>query len=273
MLWLILSLFIGMSLLMAVGWAYQDAKHNGGWTDVCWTFAMGLVGVAAALTPETGGLHLRQVIVALMVGAWSLRLGLHIRARVLTSPEDARYAEFRESWAPHYRAMMFGFLQVQALAGGLLLIAVLVAARNPAPGLSPQDILGVAVMALALFGEGIADAQLRAFAHDPANKGKVCDAGLWAWSRHPNYFFEWFGWLAYPLIGIEASGVYLWGWAAFLAPAAMYGLLRYGSGVPPLEAHMLRSRGEAFRAYQARVSVFFPLPPKPNPLHHGNQPS
>jgi steroid 5-alpha reductase family enzyme len=213
------------------------------------------------------------VLVAGLIGAWALRLGLHIRARVLTSPEDARYAQFRTEWAPRYQTMMFGFLQIQALAGALLLISVIAAAANPAPTLRPQDLAGAAVLAIAIFGEGLADNQLKAFAHDPANAGKVCDVGLWSWSRHPNYFFEWFGWVAYPLIAVDFSGHYAWGWLALIAPVAMYGLLRYGSGVPPLEAHMLRSRGELFRAYQARVSVFFPLPPRSAALNPGSQPS
>jgi steroid 5-alpha reductase family enzyme len=90
----------------------------------------------------------------------------------------------------------------------------------------------------------------------------VCDLGLWAWSRHPNYFFEWLGWFAYPAFAIDLSGRYPWGWATLLAPVLMFLVLRFGTGVPPLEAHMLRSRGQAYRAYQARVAAFLPRPPK-----------
>jgi steroid 5-alpha reductase family enzyme len=234
---------------------------------------MGLVGVAASIAPTPHAPSPRQVIVAALFLVWSLRLGLHIRRRVLTHPEDGRYAAFRREWGSLYHAMMFAFLQIQALAGGLLLIAVLAAARNPEPGLRLQDLAGALILAIAVCGETVADRQLAAFASEPANKGKVCDVGLWAWSRHPNYFFEWLGWLAYPVIAIDVLGRYPWGWLALIAPVAMYGLLRHGSGVPPLEAHMLRSRGELFRAYQARVSVFFPLPPRSIALNQGNQPT
>jgi steroid 5-alpha reductase family enzyme len=82
---------------------------------------------------------------------------------------------------------------------------------------------------------------------------------LWRWSRHPNYFFQWLGWLAYPIIAISPD--YAWGWASLLAPAFMYWILVHVTGVPPLEAQMLRSRGERYREYQSRTSVFFPLPP------------
>jgi steroid 5-alpha reductase family enzyme len=108
----------------------------------------------------------------------------------------------------------------------------------------------------------MADRQLHAFKANPRNKGCVCDAGLWSLSRHPNYFFEWLGWLAYPLLAIDLARSYDWGWLALLAPAGMYWLLVYVSGIPPLEAHMLRSRGAVFRDYQVRTSAFFPMPPK-----------
>lgn len=90
--------------------------------------------------------------------------------------------------------------------------------------------------------------------------GRVCEAGLWRWSRHPNYFFEWFGWLAYPVIALSVD--YQWGWVTLLAPAFMYWILVCVTGIPPLEAQMLRSRGDRYRAYQSRTSVFFPLPPQ-----------
>jgi steroid 5-alpha reductase family enzyme len=113
---------------------------------------------------------------------------------------------------------------------------------------------------MAIAGAALADHQLRRFRASPANRGKVCDAGLWRWSRHPNYFFEWLGWIAYPLIAIDITGGYPLGWVAIAGPICMYWLLRHVSGVPPLEEHMLRSRGDAYRRYQARTSAFFPLP-------------
>ena len=106
------------------------------------------------------------------------------------------------------------------------------------------------------------DEQLRRFRDDPANKGKICDAGLWKWSRHPNYFFEWLGWLAYPVLAIDLGGHDPWGYVALAAPLCMYWLLVYVSGIPPLEEHMLAKRGDAFRKYQMTTNVFFPGPPK-----------
>jgi steroid 5-alpha reductase family enzyme len=242
----------------------QWRAGNGGWTDVFWTFAMGVVGAGAALAPlpGQGAPTPRQWILGLLFAAWALRLGLHITRRVLRSPEDARYARLRSDWAPNAQKMMFGFLQLQALAGALLLASVAIAARTPTRALDLRDAIGLSILAIAIVGEGLADAQLRRFVSDPTHRGQVCDAGLWSWSRHPNYFFQWLGWLSYPIIAIEFSPHQLWGWLTLSAPAYMYYLLRYVSGVPPLEAHMAASRGKAFEAYKARVSLFFPAPPR-----------
>ena len=139
----------------------------------------------------------------------------------------------------------------------------MMAARRPFPAaLRPADFAGLAILALAIVGETVADQQMRRFKADPANHGKVNAAGLWGWSRHPNYFFEWLGWLAYPLMAVDLSGAYPQGWLALVGPAFMYLILTRLTGVPPLEDAMVRSKGEAYRAYQARTSAFVPLPPR-----------
>jgi steroid 5-alpha reductase family enzyme len=163
-----------------------------------------------------------------------------------------------QEWGADASRRLFLFLQAQALAGLVLAAAVALAARNPAPALRLVDGLGVLVFIVALGGAALADEQLRRFKADPAHRGMVCDTGLWGLSRHPNYFFEWLGWMAYPLLALG----YAPGLLAFAAPALMYLLLVHASGIPPLEAHMERSRGAAFAAYRARVNAFFPGPAK-----------
>jgi steroid 5-alpha reductase family enzyme len=263
MITLIVLALLSLPLAMAVAWFVQKRVNNAGWVDVFWTFAIGIAGVSLSLWP-LGGLTIspRQWLVGGLVALWAVRLGAHLAVRVAGGPEDVRYAAFRTQWGRRFQTRMFWFLQIQAAAAILLVISILAAARNPAPGLRVQDWLGVAVLAVAIFGEGIADAQLRAFKKRHSGRGHICDTGLWAWSRHPNYFFEWFGWLAYPLLAIDFSGGYGWGYVALSAPVFMYWLLAHVSGVPPLEAEMLKSRGAAFKTYQARTSAFFPLPPR-----------
>ena len=256
-----------LSLAMALGWGLQRRYGDGGWADVVWSFATGAAGLAYALIPTAGWRPgPRAWLVALLIGGWSLRLGSHLWRRTTgAAREDARYATFREDGGPAFQPRMFGFLQVQALASALLTLAMLAAARNPAPFPAWSDVGGLALLAVAIAGEGLADAQLARWRADPAHRGGVCESGLWAWSRHPNYFFEWLGWLAYAVIAIGPAGAWAWGWIALVGPAFMFVLLRYVSGVPPTEAAMATSRGERFALYQARVSPFFPLPPRPAP--------
>ena len=251
---------LAMIAAMACAWIVVRLTGNGGWIDVFWSFGTGALGAAFALIGE-GPTSWRQIAVAALVTLWGLRLGIHIALRTAGHGEDARYAALRGHWGTNYRRNLLGFAVMQAVAAILLALAMELAAHNPAPGFRWVDALGVVVLAAAILGEGVADRQLARFKADPANRGKVCDAGLWSWSRHPNYFFEWLSWVAYPIFAIDPGGDPR-SWASLLGPALMYALLVHGSGIPPLERHMLRSRGEAYRAYQARTSAFFPLPPR-----------
>lgn len=251
---------VALSVVMAGAWTIARMPGRSGWTDVIWSYAIGLAGVAAALAPIDGSPGTRQGLVALLIGGWSLRLGTHIALRTKSGVDDPRYAELRREWGDRFAVRLFGFLQIQAAAAWLLAMSVLVAARNPAPALAWSDLAGAALLIVAVIGEAVADAQLRAFRHNPANRRRVCDTGLWGLSRHPNYFFEWLGWVAYTIIAVGPDGRFGWGWIALSGPAFMYWLLVHVSGIPPLEAHMLRSRGEAFRDTQRRIRAFWPIP-------------
>lgn len=260
----LLAVLVAVCLWMALAWVVSDQTGKSGYTDMFWTFGTGVAGIALALAPlePRDELGARQVLVALLVGLWSVRLGLHILLRTLKGGDDPRYAKLKRDWGREARSRMFWFLQVQAITIALLALAVFAAAHNPRPELDWRDWTGLVVVAIGILGESISDQQLKSFAAQPGNRARVCDVGLWSWSRHPNYFFEFFGWLAYPVIGIELSAAYPWGWATLIGPAIIFWLLVYASGIPPLEEYMLQSRGEAFRDYQRRVSAFVPLPPR-----------
>jgi steroid 5-alpha reductase family enzyme len=259
--WAVAAIALSLSVLMAGAWMVQQRTGNSGWVDTIWTFSVGLVGAASALWPVMGAApNARQWLVAALVAIWSLRLGLHIAVRTAGITDDPRYAAFAKEWGVDSARKMFVFLQNQGFGSVPLVFSIFVAARFPSDALRAQDYLGVLILFAGIAGEALADAQLKRFRTDPANRGRVCDIGLWRWSRHPNYFFEWVGWLAYPAIALSPD--YLWGWATLLAPAFMYWILVHVTGIPPLEAQMLRSRGERYRDYQSRTSMFFPLPPQ-----------
>lgn len=255
---IVLCVLAAMLVVMIAAWAYGLAVKDGGWTDVFWTFGTGAVLAAAALQASgPDGIGPRHLLVAGFMAVWSLRLGLYLAPRVANHPEDPRYAQFRT--AKNYPLTMLFVTLPQAPASALLSLSVVLAAQAPGP-LGLRDAIALAIFLAAIAGEYASDEQMRRFRADPTNKGKVIETGLWAWSRHPNYFFQWLGWLAYPAIALDPSRPVTW--LSLAAPAVMYGLLRYISGVPPLEAAMLKSRGDLFRDYQRRVSVFFPFPPK-----------
>jgi steroid 5-alpha reductase family enzyme len=259
-LWLALAVAVAMPVVMAGAWLIWRVTRNAGWVDAVWTFGLGAVGCAGALAAHVA--TTRQVAVAALLGVWSLRLGIHICMRTARITDDPRYAKLLNGWGAKASQQMFWLLQKQALVSIPLAVTVVLAAHNPAPALRAQDWLAIAVLVAGIAGESLSDAQLRAFRADPRNRGRICDAGLWRWSRHPNYFFECLGWIAYPLFAIDGGGAYPWGWAAIAGPVCMYWLLVHVSGIPPLEEHMLQRHGDAFRDYQSRTSVFFPMPPR-----------
>ena len=256
---------IALALIMAVAWQAQQRTGNSGWIDVSWTLAIGSVGTVSALVPIFGSAALptRQLAVASLVAIWSLRLAAHIGKRAIRNGDDPRYAELIRKWGSSAPRRMFGFAQAQALAGVPLVLAVTLAAQRSGTSFEPQDWVGIAIWATGIVLAALADRQMRLFVSIPGNRGKVFQHGLWAFSRHPNYFFEWLGWVGVALIAIDVGGGYAWSWLALAAPAWMYWLLVHVSGIPPLEEHLLRTRGEIFLDYQKRVSAFFPWPPAP----------
>jgi steroid 5-alpha reductase family enzyme len=107
----------------------------------------------------------------------------------------------------------------------------------------------------------VADHQLNAFKRRHAGERRVCNVGLWRYSRHPNYFFEWLIWVAYFLFACASP----LGWIAVISPAIILYLLLRVTGIPLTEEQSIRSRGEAYRAYQRTTSAFVPWFPRSGP--------
>ena len=252
--------WLALAVAFGLVWFWRGRDVNAAYVDVLWAYGVGFLAVVFALGAVDGAWE-RRALVAVCAAFWSLRLGTHILRRVAAEgTEDARYRYLREHWGERAGAKFFWFFQGQALADLLLAAPLLLIMLNPRPALTVWDAAGAALIVLAVLGERAADGQLARWKRDPANRGKTCRKGWWAYSRHPNYFFEWLHWLGYPVMGIGLSGTPLapW-WPLTLLPAAvMLALLLRGTGIPHTERQALRSRGENYARYQREVSAFVP---------------
>jgi len=254
---LVLVGWIAAALLMSLLWLVQRVQRNAAIADVGWCFALALVAIWYALMVY--GDQDRRLLVAVMGGIYAFRLGLYIFLnRVLGKVEDGRYQRMRREWGDQAQVYFFSYFQLQAVAVTVFSLPFLVLMQNPQPTFSLWELAGVLLWLIAVVGESVADWQLATFRTKPWNRDRVYCDGLWRYSRHPNYFFEWLHWWAYVLMGVGVSNC----WLTLIGPVLMgWGLLRV-TGIPLAEAQALATRGEEYRAYQRTTSSFIPWFPK-----------
>ncbi len=246
---------LALTLVCLFGWWRQTVTANAGHVDVIWTFGVGVSAVFYLAVGSGDGWH--RLVAAGLIGFWSLRLGTHIWRRVHGAEEEGRYRAIREHYGARTNLFHFFFFLSQGLLAWLFALPHFVIASHPG-GNQPALLAGVAVGVVALAGEAIADRQLGRFRQLPANRGKTCRQGLWRYSRHPNYFFEWLHWFSYPLIAWGAPhAAWLW-----LAPLFMFLFLWFVTGIPYTERQAIKSRGDDYRQYQKSTSPFIPWRPR-----------
>ena len=182
-----------------------------------------------------------------------------LKNRILRESEDPRYQQLRQQWGDRAERNFLFFFLFQAVLVLLLALPYLAVARNQSQ-LGWMDGIGICVWLISLVGESAADRQLQEFKSDPGNRGKTCRRGLWRYSRHPNYFFEWLHWWSYPFL---AAGSHIWA-LSLTGPAVMLFFLYKVTGIPATEKRALESRVEDYRRYQQTTSAFFPWFPKEN---------
>lgn len=257
---LLLQAWAVAAALMALLWLLHFPLKNAAIVDVGW--AMGLILIAFLYAWQGPGNPLRKVLLAAMVGAWGLRLAVYLfLARIAGKEEEGRYRELRRQWRTNIGRKFFLFFQFQALLDVFLSLPFLLAVLNTDPRISLLEWLGLGLAAVSIVGESLADGQLHRFKSDPGNRGKVCQTGLWRYSRHPNYFFEWLIWCAYFLFALASP----YGYLAIVCPLLMLYFLFRVTGIPATEAQALRSRGEEYRKYQEETSAFVPWFRRPKP--------
>lgn len=253
--WLPLAVLAALACTaMAAGWNWQRRHENAGVVDVIW--AGGLGGGAVLMAVLEQGSAATRILLAATGGLWGLRLAAHLWRRVRSEPEDGRYRALRERWGGSQWKFLLLF-QFQALLVVVLSLPFLTVARNRAA--TPASLIaGALIWLTGVLGESLADRQLAHFRGDPAHRGRTCRTGLWRYSRHPNYFFEWLHWLAYVAFAHGAPAALL----AWTGPVLMLVFLRWISGIPFTEAQALRSRGADYRAYQQATPMLLPWFPK-----------
>lgn len=244
-------------VFMTLLWLYSVRLRNASIVDTFWGAGFVLqVWVYFALTPD--GFTARKLLIGAIVTLWGLRLSLHIHRRNHGKPEDFRYQEFRRRYGPGY--WWISFFQVFLLQGVLMFIIgapLLLAQYNPTPDtLTLLDVLGLIVWIVGFYFEAVGDAQLARFRADPSNKGKVLNTGLWAYTRHPNYFGDAAQWWGFYLIALSAGG-----WWTIFSPILMTLLLIKVSGVGLLEKTLAKTK-PGYQEYMRTTSAFIPWPPR-----------
>ena len=242
--------------LQAVLWLVQQRTRSAGIVDVGWALSFALVALLfawRATSPIAAWAPL-----AAIACAWSLRLGGYLLARgAARPPEEGRYLHLRQRWAPHAARRFFVFFQAQAALTGVLSTALAVPFVAAPWDTGWLRAIGAAIAVVGIAGEATADAQLARWKRHPSHRGQVCDTGLWAYSRHPNYFFEWCVWVGYAVYGLA---FWPYGAIALGGQALILTSVLKVTGIPATEAQALRSKGDLYRRYQQTTSAFLPLP-------------
>jgi steroid 5-alpha reductase family enzyme len=243
--------------VLAPLYVLQRRRRDATLVDAGWA---GSVALAAVLCGVLGPGHMsHRLLIAVIAGLENARLAWLVVQRA-HGGEDTRYQELRRRWRERGReqATFAIFYTAQATLAALLSLPFVLAVFNGSDGLAPVEVAGAVLWLVAAPLEALADAQLRRFKADEANRGRTMRSGLWRYSRHPNYFFQTLTWLAYGLVASAAP----YGALGFLSYVLILVLVLFVTGIPPAEEQALRSRGDDFRRYQRETSPFVPWFPR-----------
>lgn len=243
--------FVLVQLLMLILWLFCVQKRNAGIVDLGW--GVGFILTMLSFFALGDGSLSKTLVLLIMVAVWGGRLTWFLFRRFDIDKEDPRYAHMRLKWGEEHSDFKFLILFVfQGVLITVLSLPFLLVSCCPEELWTGWEILGIFVWALGVLGEHFADEQKLKF-KESGGQG-ICKIGLWRFSRHPNYFFDWVVWLGFAFYAFPAP----FGILGFISPALMYYLLRYVSGVPLAESLHLEKQGDSYREYQNTTSEFFP---------------
>lgn len=219
--------------------------------DIAWGGAFVVAAaMVAGLEPQAS-----TILILLLINIWAIRLSSHIFDRAKRhKQDDPRYTEIAQKWGTqnYWPRAFFSIFLLQGFLALVISLPTVFAAGEPLAAATPIMIVGASVWALGFVTEMTADRQLRQFLATSKNKGKVLDRGLWRYSRHPNYLGEitqWYG------IGIIACSV-SYGWIGLLGPLTLNIIIRFVSGVPPIERR--KAKDPAYKKYMQKTWPILP---------------
>lgn len=245
---LILVLFAYMNVWFVI----SLIKKRNDVADVAWGLGFMLMAWTSFMLEGNSGI--RGILVSILVSIWGLRLTLHIYNRNKGKAEDYRYQAWRKEWGDWF--YIRSYFQVYLLQGFflfLIVLPVLLVNNTKKYELGLLDGFGIAIWVIGFYFETLGDLQLAKFIKNSANKGKFIQSGLWAYSRHPNYFGEVTLWWGLWLITLSIPNA----WFGIISPITITILIIKVSGIPMLEKKM--AENPDFAEYKRRVSAFFPM--------------
>ncbi len=245
-----------VTLLMIVSYFFYLVERKGAIFDIAWAGGFMITTIVSFL--ELDGYFWRKTLLFFLVILWSCRLGSVFFRRYLEKEEEGRFAAVRDYFHAPQEWKFFLLFLLQGVAIVVLSWPFQLIASNPSLTFSALEYWAILIWIIGYIGEIIADTQLREFKMEPANKNKVCTTGLWRFSRHPNYFFEWIIWIAFFLLAFDAPA----GFTAIISPILMFWLLRKVSGIQAAEEIAVRTIGQEYVNYQKSTNAFFPWFPK-----------
>ncbi|HWY10363.1 MAG TPA: DUF1295 domain-containing protein [Bacteroidia bacterium] len=240
-----------VAFIMLIIYLWARTIKNNGIVDIFWAYNFLVIAIIIWFLAD--GYAPRKNVVCLLAALWSLRLGFYLTIRVglHLDVEEGRYKQLRQEWN---ETKFFFFFQMQAFSNVMLAIPFFVIALNPEPHMNIIEYIGAGMWCLSIIGEGLSDWQLKQFKKNPSNKGRVCENGLWNYSRHPNYFFQFMIWVSVFVFAITSP----YGWLSIICPLSIGYLIFKVTGIPMTEEQAVRSKGELYKEYQRTTSAFIP---------------
>ncbi len=248
---------VAVTGMMVCGWLLSLVYKNVSLVDSLW--GLGFVLIAWITIVLSEGYSGRKALIVALTTIWGLRLSVHLSWRNWGKGEDPRYGGWRRASGDRFWIIsLFKVFLLQALFLWVIALTIQYGQMALQPAyFTLLDLLGIILWLIGFFFESVSDWQLARFKADAANKGKVMNRGLWAYSRHPNYFGESVIWWGFFLIALSAPN----GWWTVISPIVITAVLLKMTGIPLMEKTIVDTRPK-YRDYIRRTPAFIPWFPK-----------